>query len=269
MKETDVTKPPALELRSVSYVAGGKTILTAVNWRVEEGQHWAILGPNGAGKTTLLKIACGYLWPNDGGSIYRRGKERVHLPSLRRSIGWVTSTLTAEIPPHEKVLRTVLSGKFAQIGYFEGAGGAATARDRADAEKYLAQLGCSDLRDREFGSLSQGEQQKILIARARMTEPYLIVLDEPCAGLDPAAREAFLASLANLAKQRRVPSLIYVTHHIEEILPVFGKTLVLKGGKIIVSGATSKIITPNLLTELYGVRLALIKRKGRFWPVVR
>ncbi|HWP24335.1 MAG TPA: ATP-binding cassette domain-containing protein, partial [Candidatus Binatia bacterium] len=128
-----MTKIPALELRSVSYVAGGKTILDAVNWSVGEGEHWAILGPNGAGKTTLLKIACGYLWPNAGGSVYRRGKERVHLPTIRRSIGWVTSTLAAEIPARERVLETVLSGKFAQTGYFEGPGMAPRPGDRAAA----------------------------------------------------------------------------------------------------------------------------------------
>ena len=118
-------KIPALELRNVSYVAAGRKILHSINWTVHQREHWAILGPNGSGKTTLLKLACGYLWPNAGGEVYRRGKILIHLPELRKSIGWVTSTLLAEIPAREKVLRTVVSGKFAQIGYVEGFGGEA------------------------------------------------------------------------------------------------------------------------------------------------
>ena len=119
----------------------------------------------------------------------------INLPELRKSIGWVTSTLPAQIPFREKVIRTVVSGKFAQIGYLEEFGGEASGKDYAQAENYLAQMGCDALRNEEFGVLSQGEQQKVLIARARMTKPYLIVLDEPCAGMDPGARENFLATL--------------------------------------------------------------------------
>src|SRR5207247_9609602 len=113
-------KVTAFELRSVSYVAAGRKILHSINWTVEQGEHWAILGPNGSGKTTLLKLACGYLWPNAGGEVYRKGKILIHLPELRKSIGWVTSTLPAEIPSREQVLRAVVSGNFAQLGYAAG-----------------------------------------------------------------------------------------------------------------------------------------------------
>src|SRR5205809_413426 len=197
-------KVPAFELRSVSYVAAGRKILHSINWTVEQGEHWAILGPNGSGKTTLLRLACGYLWPNAGGEVYRKGKILIHLPELRKSIGWVTSTLPAEIPSRERVLRTVVSGKFAQIGYVEGFGGEATRQDYRLAERYLAQMRSGTLRDQEFGVLSQGEQQKVLIARARMTKPYLIILDEPCAGMDPGARENFLATLQSVGETKSV-----------------------------------------------------------------
>src|SRR5438445_919433 len=256
-------KVPAFELHSVSYVAAGRKILHSINWTVEQGEHWAILGPNGSGKTTLLKLACGYLWPNAGGEVYRKGKILIHLPELRKSIGWVTSALPAEIPSRERVLRTVVSGKFAQIGYVEGFGGEATRQDYRLAERYLAQMGSGNLRDQEFGVLSQGEQQKVLIARARMTKPYLIVLDEPCAGMDPGARENFLATLVKLGGQKKIPSLIYVTHHVEEILPLFCKTLILKEGRVLHSGATRAVLKPDVLRELSGVSLHIMNIKRR------
>jgi iron complex transport system ATP-binding protein len=259
---------PALELRGVSYTADGQSVLDSINWTVLPGEHWAILGPNGSGKTTLLKLACGYLWPNGGGEIRRRGELLVDLRALRKSIGWVTANLAAEIPANEKVIRTVVSGKFAQVGLLEGFGGNATEGDFRIAIKLLAQIGCGHLTERPFGVLSQGEQQKVLIARARMTRPYLIFLDEPCAGMDPGARENFLASLTSLGRQKRIPALIYVTHHIEEILPLFGKTLVLRQGKIIHRGATRTVLDEKVLRELYGVRIGIIRKKGRYWPVL-
>ena len=259
---------PALELRNVSYVADKKTILESIDWTVRRGEHWAILGPNGSGKTTLLKLACGYLWPNAGGEIYRNGKTLTNLPELRRSIGWVTAGLAAQIPGREPAVRTVVSGKFAQIGYIQGFGGDATAADVRTAEAWLKRMGLAHLRDQEFGTLSQGEQQRVLIARALMTKPYLMVLDEPCAGMDPAARENFLAALSEFGAQKKDPSMIYVTHHIEEILPLFKKTLVLKAGKILSGGSTHAVLKDSVLEELYGVKVELISRKGRFWPVL-
>ena len=262
-------KTPAIELRDVGYIADGRKIVDSINWTVQQGEHWAILGPNGSGKTTLLKLACGYLWPNAGGVIYRKGKTLTNLPELRKSIGWVTSTLAAEIPPRERVIRTVISGRFAQIGYIEGFGGEATAQDYRLAVRYLADSGCGHLRNQEFGTLSQGEQQKVLIARARMTKPYLIILDEPCAGMDPGARENFLATVRSIGKQKKLPALIFVTHHIEEILPLFGKTLVLKDGKVLHVGNTSKVLKQKLLQELYDVTVELVRRKGRYWPIIQ
>lgn len=261
-------KTPAVELRDVSYTADGKFILESINWRVAKGEHWAVLGPNGSGKTTLLKLMGGYLWPNAGGVIFRKGKRLSYLPGLRKSIGWVTAELAAEIPRHEKALDTVVSGKFAQIGYLGGVWGEASKRDYQVARRYLDQLGFGRLSEQQFGTLSQGEQQKVLIARARMAKPYLIMLDEPCAGMDPGARENFLASLRKLGNQKRIPALIYVTHHIEEILPIFQHTLILRQGKILYVGRTAGILRHYVLKDLYGVSLMLMKRKGRYWPVM-
>jgi len=261
---------PALDFRNVSYSSfDNKKILDSINWRVRQGEHWAVLGPNGAGKTTLLKIACGYLWPNDGGVVYRKGRELIDLGELRKSIGWVTSTLVSQIPPREQTLRTVVSGKFAQIGLVEGPWGEPAERDYARAEAYLEQMGCRYVTNQEFGTLSQGEQQKVLIARARMTKPYLLFLDEPCAGMDPGAREIFLAGLARLGREKQVPSLIYVTHHIEEILPLFKKTLILKEGKVLEAGSTQELLRRDILERLYQVSLAITRKQGRHWPIVK
>jgi iron complex transport system ATP-binding protein len=261
-----VKKIPALELRNVSYVANGKKILDAVNWTVQPGENWAILGPNGCGKTTLLKLACGYIWPNAGGEIYRNGKALTNLRELRKSIGWVTAALAAQIPEREVVLRTVLSGKFAQVGYLEGFGGEGTRRDYQMAQAFLEEMRCGQLSRQEFGTLSQGEQQKVLIARARMTRPYLILLDEPCAGMDPGARENFLGTLRALGEQRKIPALIFVTHHIEEILPLFKKTLVLRDGRVLHAGETRRVLQGSVLKDLYDLPFTLVKRKGRYWP---
>ena len=189
----------------------------------------------------------------------------IDLGELRKSIGWVTSTLVAQIPPRETALRPVASGKFAQLGLWEKP----TKRDYVQAGEYLDQMGCSHLMDQEFGTLSQGEQQKILIARARMAKPYLIFLDEPCAGMDPGAREIFLAGLKTLGRRKRVPALIYVTHHIEEILPLFKKTLILKDGMALDSGDSSGILKRDVLEKLYGVSLGITKKKGRYWPIIK
>jgi iron complex transport system ATP-binding protein len=258
---------PALEICNLSYALDGRKILDAVEWTVAPGEHWAILGPNGSGKTTLLKILSGYLWPNAGGEVRRKGKTLVNLPELRKSIGWVTASLAADIPRREPVLQTVVSGKYAQMGLFSWPWDTPGRGDYARAEKYLEEIGAARLKDQEFGTLSQGEQQKVLIARARMTRPYLILLDEPCAGLDPGARENFLANLRDLGREKKVPALVYVTHHIEEILPIFRKTLILKQGRVLAAGNTAALLKSGVLRQLYGVSFRVIKKNGRHWPV--
>ncbi|HVN24563.1 MAG TPA: ABC transporter ATP-binding protein [Syntrophorhabdales bacterium] len=260
-------KVPRLDLRRVNFTVNGRRILKSLSWTVWPEEHWAILGPNGAGKTTLLKIVCGYIWPNDGGEVYRNGKTDLDLGDLRRSIGWVTSTLVDEIPRRETVLDTVISGKYAQVGLWAFSWKRPSPGDTEKARRYLSEMGCESLADRQFGTLSQGEQQKILICRARMTEPYLTILDEPCAGMDPGAREVFLSSLRRVAGNPHHPSLIYVTHHVEEILPVFTKTLILKDGKILKAGNTKDVLTDQRISELYGISLQLVRKKGRYWPV--
>ncbi len=258
---------PALEVCRVSHTVDGRRILDSVQWTIEQGDRWAMLGPNGAGKTTLLRLLCGYIWPDPGGQIRRRGERLVDLRQLRRSIGWVTSTLAGQIPPRETVVDTVLSGRYAQVGLTPVQWEKPSRDDRSCAKERLRQFGCEHLTARPFGTLSQGEQQKVLIARARMAEPWAILLDEPCAGTDPGARERFLGWLQSLAENADDLTLIHVTHHVEEIMPAFDNTLALSRGRVVRAGPTPDVLTPSVLQELYGVRFDLIRRNRRYWPI--
>jgi iron complex transport system ATP-binding protein len=242
-------------------------ILDRISWQIRKGEHWAILGPNGAGKTTLLKIACGYIWANAGGAVYRNGKALVNLRELRKSIGWVTISLATQIPSGENVTRTVVSGKFAQLGLCEYAGQEPQEADFAQAREYLSEMGCAHVTNQKFGTLSQGERQRVLIARARMARPLLLILDEPCAGLDPGGREMLLQSIQNLAQIQRDMGFIIVTQHIEEIMPVFDKVVALADGKIIKQGLKEDVVSPQLIQRLYGVSTRVLKSAGRYWMV--
>ncbi len=260
-------EPPILDLRGVSYKIGGKLILDRISWQLGKGEHWAILGPNGAGKTTLLKIACGYLWPNSGGTIYRNGQALVDLRQLRESIGWTTASLVADVPPDEIAIRTVVSGKFAQLGLRAYAGHKWHGTDIARAYGCLGEMGCAHLANQEFGTLSQGERQRVLISRARMAQPVLLILDEPCAGLDPGGREMLLESIQNLATSQRETGLVLVTQHIEEITPIFENVLVLSEGNIVEKGPAEQVISVQLLQRLYGISAKIMRSAGRYWMI--
>jgi len=267
MSRDNELRPPAIDVRNVAYHLDGKRIIDGVSWRINAGDRWAVLGPNGSGKTTLLKMVCGYIWPNAGGEILRNGQTLLDLCELRESIGWVSSYLCRQVPLREVVLDTVLSGMFAQIHLWLHEGQSIADADVGRARRYLDELGCGRLAGERFGTLSQGEQQKVLISRARMARPFLIILDEPCAGLDPGARERFLRSIQELAASRPGLGLVFVTHHIEEIMPAFDKTLVLKDGAVLHCGSTADALRPDLLQRLYGVPMSIIKRGDRNWPV--
>ena len=260
-------EPPILDICDVCYKINNKLILNHVSWQVKKGEHWAILGPNGAGKTTLLKIACGYIWANAGGTVYRNGQKLVDLRELRKSIGWVTISLASQIPSNEIVIRTVVSGKFAQVGLYEYAGQKMHEADLNQARRFLTEMNCVHTAKQKFGTLSQGERQRVLIARARMAQPLLLILDEPCAGLDPGGRELLLQSIQNLAQTRHQMGLILVTQHIEEIMPVFGRVLALKEGKIVKQGPKENVLSQKLIKQLYGISARVLSAAGRYWMV--
>ena len=257
-----------IEVANANYVAGGRPILSDATWKIQKGDRWAVLGPNGAGKTTLLRIAGGHLWPNNGGTIKRLGKELVDLRELRKSIGWVANTQLAKVPPKERALDTVVSGAVAQLGLTFHRGFEPEPAHYERAETHLAALQCTPLREKPFGVLSQGEQQAILVARAAMAEPMLIVLDEPCAGMDPGARERFLNLLGSMLEQETNISVVMVTHHIEEVLPQFDQVLIVRDGRIKKTGTRSELFTRQEISTLYGVPVRSIENSAdRYWPI--
>ena len=258
---------PLFELEGVGFARSGNTILADVDWRIDDGERWAVLGPNGCGKSTLLKLALGMLWPT-AGTIRRQGDEYTDLRSFWTRIGWVTDAVAGHIPADEPARDTVLSGKFGQLGLKLFQGMSLSMADQEAASRTLERLGCESLADRHFGVLSQGERRKVLVARALMANPLCVILDEPCDGMDPGARERFLAWLGGCLRQDPGTATILVTHHMEEILPEFTHTLVLRQGRVLARGRTADVLTPETLEPLYDARLARLERSGgRVWPI--
>jgi len=258
---------PLFWLQQVSLTRSGRSILSDVSWRVESTDRWAILGPNGCGKSTLLKLALGTLWPT-AGTILRQGQELLELPAFWRRIGWITDSVAALVPPEEPARDTVLSGRYAQWGLKLFHGLEVTASDREHALSELDRLGCAALAERPFGVLSQGERQKVLMARALIAQPLCLVLDEPCDGMDPGARERFLEWLGGHLRAQAGPAVILVTHHVEEILPEFHQTLILREGRVQAQGPTATVLTKEAFETLYQTRLAKLEiSAGRRWPI--
>lgn len=255
-----------LDVSSLTVARGATTILRGVNWRVARGEHWVILGPNGCGKTSLLKSLTGYLPPTAGAvSVLGRRYGDSDWRELRLHIGIVTSALQASIPPAEPALETVVSGRYAQLDLWTRP----TRADLAAGRRWLRFVGGSHLASREWTYLSQGERQRVLIARALMARPRLMILDEPCAGLDPLSREEFLQFVDSLARRRRGPALILVTHHVEEIMPAFTHALVLRGGAVFAGGPKERVLTTRTLSGAFGAPIAVKSKQGRYRAAVK
>jgi iron complex transport system ATP-binding protein len=249
-----------LEVSGLRVERGRTAILRGLDWRISPGEHWVILGANGCGKTTLLKALTGFLSPTSGDfAVLGRRYGEDDWRELRMHLGIVTSAFAASVPPSEIALDTVVSGKYAQLDLWH----AGTRADRVAARRLLRLAGLTRLVDREWAYLSQGERQRVLIARALMAKPRLLILDEPCAGLDPVARAKFLVFLDKLARQRGAPSLVLVTHHVEEITPAFSHALILKTGQVIAAGPRAATLTSKNLSAAFGAPLRLMKHGDR------
>ena len=250
-----------LAVEELSVTRGGVSILDGVSWRVRAGEHWVILGANGSGKTSLLCAITGYLTPTEGeimllGRSYGNSDWR----ELRRHIGLVSSSVRQMMADDEPAIESVVSGKYGVIDLWQKIPRA----DRVAAEKILRQVECAYLSGRPWSVLSQGERQRVLIGRVLMAKPRVLILDEPCAGLDPAAREHFLQFLQRLGGRRNSPALILVTHHVEEIMPVFSRVLMLKAGRVLAQGTKHRVMSSALLSRTFGSRARLAKSAGRY-----
>ncbi len=236
-------------------------ILDDVSWTVKPGEHWVIIGANGSGKTSLLSALTGYLTPTAGDvELLSHRYGRTDWRELRKRIGLVSSAIRQRIPPDEPALETVVSGKYAMIDFW----GRMTAAERRQGLRILRDIECQTLEKRPWLYLSQGERQRLLIGRALMARPRVLILDEPCAGLDPAAREHFLQFLQRLGDGTKPPALVLVTHHVEEIMPVFSHALILKSGRVLAHGPLRRTLDSQTLSRAFGEAAHLRRERGRY-----
>jgi iron complex transport system ATP-binding protein len=235
-------------------------LLRSVSWQVELDERWVILGPNGAGKTTLLNLAGARLYPTRG-EVHVLGERlgRVNVNELRTRIGFSSAALS--LPPDETVHDIVLTASWSVVGRFRES---YHRLDEARAMELLDQFGVAGLAQRRYGTLSEGERKRVQIARALMTDPELLLLDEPAAGLDLGAREDLVRRLADLAQDPDAPALVLVTHHVEEIPPGFGHALLLRGGSVTAQGLLAETVTADHLSKTFDLPLDLSYVDGRF-----
>jgi iron complex transport system ATP-binding protein len=249
-----------IRMKGVSWIVGDSPILRDIDWTVHRGEHWAVIGLNGSGKTSLLNMVNGYVWPSEGEvSVLGRRFGRYDVRDLRKKIGWASSSLQEKLYVSETAEEIVLSGRFATIGLYDKP----RKKDRERARALLAYFHCGHAAMQPYGSLSQGEKQKVLIARALIQNPRLLILDEPCAGLDIISREQILSLIQDIGSQEAGPSILYVSHHIEEILPVFTHVLLLRRGEVHSQGRTRTALTKKNLTDFFEIPIDIHWREGR------
>ncbi|MFC8276949.1 ABC transporter ATP-binding protein [Streptomyces sp. NPDC057271] len=244
-----------LELVDVSVVRDGRALVDDVSWSVKEGERWVILGPNGAGKTTLLNIASSYLFPTTGSAkILGERLGKVDVFDLRPRIGMAGIAMAEKLPKKQTVLQTVLTAAYGMTATWHEDYDAV---DEQRARAFLDRLGMTEYLDRRFGTLSEGERKRTLIARAMMTDPELLLLDEPAAGLDLGGREDLVRRLGRLARDPYAPSMIMVTHHVEEIAPGFTHVLMIRQGKVLAAGPMETELTSRNLSLCFGLPLVV------------
>ena len=253
-----------LEIKSLS-VWREIPILKNISWKIKQGEHWVLLGPNGFGKSTLLGALTGYITPSSGEmTILNQTYGQSDWRKLRKKVGIVSTVIHSMIKANETALKLVLSGKEAMINYW----GKIPKADLQKAKIILKQIHASHLTERSWIQLSQGERQRILIGRALMADYKILILDEPCAGMDLVAREHFLKFIHQLLQKKNFPTLIFVTHHIEEIIPAMDKILLLHQGEIFDQGNKLKILNSKNLSAIFGERIKIEKSKNRYYAKV-
>ncbi|MGF1653634.1 MAG: ABC transporter ATP-binding protein [Actinomycetales bacterium] len=249
-------------MSGVTVTRGGFALLDGVDWAVRDNERWVVIGPNGAGKTTLLRIAAAALFPT-GGEVRLLGQVlgRVDVAELRDRIGLASLAVADALPPGDTVLDVVLTAAYGRLGRWTEA---YDDTDLGRARALLAGLGVASRADRPFGSLSEGERKRVLVARSLMTDPELLLLDEPAAGMDLGAREDVVRSLGILAGQPGGPATVLVTHHLEEIPDGFTHVLLLRAGQVVASGPLPLTLTSPALSETFGMSLTVDHDGGRW-----
>lgn len=252
-----------IDFRRVTLRRGGRVLVGPVTWQVELDERWVVIGPNGAGKTSLLRIAAAMEYPTTGtATVLGERLGKVDMAELRQRVGLSSSALAQRIPDDELVRDVVVSAGYAVLGRW---------RERYDDVDYLRALdtlesiGAEHLADRTYGTLSEGERKRVLIARSLMTDPELLLLDEPAAGLDLGGREELVARLADLAADPDSPALVLVTHHVEEIPPGFSHCLILAEGEVLAAGLLADTLNAENLSAAFGQSIAVDAIDGRYF----
>ena len=253
---------PVLELAGVTVRRGDATLLDDVDWTVEEDERWVVLGPNGAGKTTLLQLASAQLHPTSGvAGILGEVLGTVDVFELRPRIGLTSAALAERVPRQELVRDVVVSASYSVLGRWREQ---YHQLDHQRAAALLDQLGVGRLAERTFGTLSEGERKRVQIARALMTDPELLLLDEPAAGLDLGGREDLVTTLSTLAVDEEAPAVVLVSHHVEEVPPGFTHVLMLREGRVVVAGPLEQVMTEDALSQTFGMPLQVQYADGRW-----
>ena len=253
---------PLARLEHVQVVRGDAVLLRDVSWQVNPGERWVVLGANGAGKTTLLQVAAGSIRPSSGRvELLGEALDDTDLDDLLPRIGLASAALADRLPPDERVLDVVLTASYATVR--RGAE-RYDAIDEDRARDLLLQLGCRALVERRFGSLSEGERKRVQLARALMTDPELLLLDEPAAGLDLGGREALLHMLGRLAQDPQAPALVLVSHHVEEVPAGFTHVLLLRDGCVVAAGPIREVLRSSAVSTCFGMPLLVFRRGDRY-----
>ncbi|MBF6176507.1 ABC transporter ATP-binding protein [Nocardia blacklockiae] len=252
-----------IDFNEVTVRRSGHTLVGPVSWQVELDERWVVLGPNGAGKTSLLRMAAAEVHPTSGtANLLGEVIGRTDITELRPRIGMSSAAVASRVPLDEKVGDLVVSAGYAVIGRWR------EEYDDVDTDRaidMLESLGAEHLSDRAYGTLSEGERKRVLIARALMTDPELLLLDEPAAGLDLGGREELVEKLGDLAADPDAPATVLVTHHVEEIPPGFTHALLLNEGTVVAQGLLEDVVTAENLSEAFRQSITLDRIDGRYF----